>query len=204
MGRRREIEAGKPKHSRGKQLWSVLNSSFALWFLSSVVLGGLTAVITTYQKSHSEQMQKTNIQRRLNTEISSRLADGLVALRLDLKRIDNGQMFFASAVFMEAISYLDNRVTYGKKSYDFSIYPEYQHRSFRSLIFELSGVVERSTLPALREAEAAYKQLEDLADRAALGEDHSKLDKSISLGAVKKSMEILDRLQTNSFWRAQL
>lgn len=202
---RREIEAGMPKHSRGKQLWSLLNSTFTLWFLSSVVLAGLTAVITMHQKSHSEQMHKADIQRRLNTEIGSRIAESLDAMRLDLKRIESGQAYYAGSIYNEALSYLDNRVTYGPKLLDFSIYPDYKMRGFRSLIFELTFVVEQSTLPMLREAEAAYKRLEDLADQAPLGADYSKPpEKNVSLGAVKKTKEILDLLQANSFWRVQL
>jgi hypothetical protein len=100
---RREIETGMAKQSTGKQFWSVLNSSFALWFLSSVVIASLTTVVTMYQKSHSEQMQKTDIQRRLNMEISSRIAEGLVALHLDQKRIEGGKAFFASAISNEAL-----------------------------------------------------------------------------------------------------
>jgi hypothetical protein len=202
---RREIEAGMPERSKGNRFWSVLNSSFALWFLSSVVIAGLTAAVTTYQKSQSEHMQKADIQRHLNTEIGTRIAEGLVALRLDIKRIESGKVFFPSAVYTEAISYLDNRVTDGRKLLDFSTYPEYRLRSFRSLIFELSAVVEQSELPGLRQAEVTYGKLVALADHAALGENYSEPpDMSKSSSAVKESILILEQLQKNPFWKAQL
>jgi len=203
---RREIEAGRPTPSSAQQLWSLLNSSFALWFLSSIVLGSLTAAIATYQKSHSAHVQRAELRRRLNTEISSRMAEGLIALRLDLKRIENGQVFFASAVYDEALSYLDNKVTSETTALDFSIYPEYRWRSYRSLIFELSGVADRLALSALREAKASHTRLIELTDETALEERSSKKppDAHVSLSAVEKSIEILQRLQTNSFWQAQL
>jgi len=201
----REIEAEKLQQSRGQHVWSLLNSSFALWFLSSVVLGGLTAGIAKHQKSHSAHVQRAETQRRLNIEISSRIAEDLVALHLDLKRIENGQCFFASSVYCEALSYLDNCVTDETKTLDFSIYPEYRWRNCRSLIFELSAVVEKSTLPALREAKASHQQLVALADETAFNENSSKPpDNNVSLSAVMKSIEILERLQRNSFWQAQL
>lgn len=204
---RREIEAEISKQSRGKKLWSVLNSSFALWFLSSIVIAGLTAVVTIHQKNHSEYMQKTDIKRRLNTEITSRIKEALEALHLDIKRIDGGNVYPASSIYNEALHYLDNNVTDGQKLFDFSIYPEYRSRRFRSLIFELSPIVEKSELPQLRQAEATYKQLEKLADQAAIQETssmHLPSDKFVSLNAAKGSILILKQLQTNDFWQAQL
>lgn len=203
---RREIESRKTEHSRGKQFWSLLNSSFALWFLSSVVLASLTAAITMHQRSHADQMQKAEVQRRLNTEIGSRVAEGLVALRLDLKRIESGKKYFAGSIYTEAASYLDNRVTDGQKSLDVSIYPEYQKRGFRSLIFELGGVVEQSAFPMLRDAQANYKRLIDLSDQASVEEDYSQPppDKNVTRAAILKSIETLEHLQDNSFWQHQL
>jgi hypothetical protein len=44
-----------------------------------------------------------------------------------------------------------------------------------------------------------------MADEAALGENPSQPpDMNASLDAVKKSIEILEQLQANSFWHAQL
>ena len=202
---RQEMAVEKAAHSPGSRLWALANSSFVLWFLSSVVVGGLTAAVAMYQRSHATQAQKAEITRRLNTEISSRIAEGLVALHLDLKRIANGQVFFASGVYNEALSYLDNKVTDEARTLDFSIYPEYRWRSIRSLIFELSGVAEQSAVAALRDAKAAHTLLVELADEAALNEANSNgPDMSVSGGAVKKSTEILEHMQANSFWQAQL
>jgi hypothetical protein len=202
---RREIEGRGAKLSLAQKLWPLLNSSFAVWFLSSVVLAGLTAAIARYQKGHRAQAQRAEIERRLNTEIGSRITESLVAMHLDLKRIKNGQAFFASGVYSEALSFLDNNATYETKALDFSIYPEYRWRSGRSLIFELSAVSNRSALPALRGAKASYTHLIEMADEAALGENPSQPpDMNASLDAVKKSIEILEQLQANSFWHAQL
>ncbi len=199
----RDIEAGIPKHFGGKQAWSLLNSSFVLWFLSSVVLTVVAGAIAMYQKSYNEQIQKTEIQRRLNTEISSRIAEALVAMHLEQKRIETGASYFPSEVYNHALHYLNNRVTYMQQSYDFSIYPEYRQRGFRSLIFELRSVAERPAIPTLQQAEVHYKKLEELGDHTTLGVDYSKpatSDKAALLGAVTKASEILDRLQKNSSW----
>jgi hypothetical protein len=204
---RREIESKSSKHSRGKRLWLLLNTSFALWFLSSVVLGGLTAAIASYQKYHSEWSRKAETQRRLNTEISNRISEALDANHLYQQRINSGQVNEPSAesVYMNVLDYLDNHVTYDGKSYDFSIYPEYQQRKFRSLIFELSLVADRPMLPALRDADANYTKLTDLADQATVKVNLSTPDdKNTIPDAFKKSTEVLERLQGYSFWQTQL
>lgn len=187
-------------------LWTVLNSSFALWFLSSVVLAGITAAFARYQKNQSARTQKTATQEHLNTEISSRIADGVIAMRLEQKRVDNGKVYWSSAMYGEARSYMDNRFAGADgKVLDFSIYPEYQGRRFRSLIVEFSAVAMPSMLPALREAQAAYTKLEELADRTSLDEDYSKdPDRAPCLAAIKESCEVLERLQANPFWRSPL
>jgi hypothetical protein len=205
---RREIEAGRAKHSRGKRFWALLNSSFALWFLSSVVLGGLTAVVTQYEKKTTEQIRIAEIQKRLNAEISCRISEGLARLDLSQQAIKNGEALFTSVLYVEAIYYLDNRVTDNNgKLIDWSIYPEYQRRGFRSLVFELSTIVEPSALPSLREADADYEQLLALEEQTSGGEDYSKPptpDKAILLAANRKASEILERLQTIPFWRTQV
>jgi hypothetical protein len=202
---RLQIEMASRTPSGWKRLWSMLNSSFALWFLSSVVIAGLTAIVTNYQKRRGEDTQKVDTQKRLNIEIGSRIAEGLVALHLDHDRMDRGQVFFASALYSEALSYLDNRVVFEQKSLDFSVYPEYRTRSFRSLVFELSFVIDPSELPNLRQADGNYKKLADLADHAVMSEDVSRPpDKNTLSEAVKNSISIFDSLQTNSFWKGQL
>lgn len=202
---RRKIEADEAKKSPQDNLWSILNSSFAVWFLSSVVLAGITAAFAKYQKSHSARAQKSDIQRRLQTEISSRIAEGLIAMRLEIKRIDNGQTYWASDMYREAAFYLDNEVRDNTKVLDFSIYPEYRFRKLRSLLFEMTAVAEKSVRPQLIATKEGYTKLIELLDTTAMSEDGSKSpDMSITLDALKKTIEMLEGLQKNSLWQTQM
>ena len=195
---RRELEASKPKKSAGAQFWSLLNSSFALWFLSSVILTGLTSYWSWHRQQNDEKMKKLSIQKRLNTEVSFRIEEGLMALRLDKER---SIVYKPSSIYTEAKNYLDNKVT----GYSVSIYPEYPNRSFRSLLFELHEVVETSQLPELKQATLMYKRLEDLCDRNYVKIDSSKLsDKIKELNAINQSIGILDSLQMHTFWRIRM
>ncbi len=202
---RRQIEADSAKKSAQDSLWSILNSSFALWFLSSVVVAGITATFARYQRDHSARAQKNDIQRRLQTEIGSRIAEGLIAMRLEIKRIDNGQTYWASDMYREALFYLDNEVRDNTKVLDFSIYPEYRFRKLRSLLFEMTAVAEKSVHPQLSATKEGYTKLIELLDTTPMSEDYSKSpDMSVTLDAVKKAIKILEGLQTNPLWQTQL
>jgi FlaG/FlaF family flagellin (archaellin) len=190
---RREIEARRPKDSGGKRLWSLVNSTFGVWLLSSVVLGGLTFAYTTYQQQSAEKMRKAQAERRLKEEISGRVSNGLATMRQNRIRIERGEQGRTmEAVYNEAIGFLDNRVTSDSYTYDFSTYPEYKQRNFHSLTIELCALVGQSRLAALR---ASYDHLADLSGEA---EKETVFHKDTSLDAVKKSIEILEQLQANS------
>jgi hypothetical protein len=193
---RREIEARRPKDSRRKRLWSLVNSTFGVWLLSSVVLGGLTFAYTIYQQQSAEKMRMAQAERRLKQEISGRVANGLDTMRQNSKRIERGEQGRTmEAVYNEAISFLDNRVTSDSYTYDFSTYPEYKERKFQSLMVELGALAGPSRLAALREARASWDHLAALSGEA---EKETVFHKDTSLDAVKKSIEILEQLQANS------
>ena len=179
--------------------WSVLNSSFALWFLSSVVVSGLTAAVALYQKRHSAQKQRINLQTRLTTEISYRINNSLVAIRLDVKRVNAGNLYAQGWIYDEALSYLNNRVYSEKQLLDFSIHQDYKTRRFLSLVFELRSTVGAALLPALREAQNAYAAIEALADDAAI--ENPVQDKAGTLRAIGQSIEQLERLRDNEGWK---
>ncbi len=59
--------------SKRERVWSVLNSSFILWILSSVVLSSLTAGYTFYSNRRAKAEERSKLEYRLNTEISYRI-----------------------------------------------------------------------------------------------------------------------------------
>lgn len=177
---RREIETRRPEDSRGKRLWSLVNSTFGVWLLSSVVLGGLTFAYTTYQQRSAEEMRKAQTERHLKEEISGRISNGIATMHQDGRRIERGEQGRTMVmVYDEAISFLNNRV-----------------RNFQSLAIELGALAGQSRLAALREARASYDHLADLSNEA---EKEAVFHKDTSLDAVKKSIEILEQMQAKSY-----
>lgn len=195
---RRELETHMPPPSRRERLWLLLNSSFALWFLSSIVLAGLTTGFAYYESWRRGQERKVEIERRLDTEISSRIESALYGLRADKVRIDQGEVYAPRWIYSNTQSYLDNFfVADPSNPRDFSIYPEYQKRNFRALIYELRSSVDPSLRPELTDALTSYEQLLNLGST----ENDKAKDKSESLEAVEKAFEFVDSKLRKSRWR---
>src|SRR5579863_992777 len=87
---RQELESSAPPPARRQRLGAWLNSSFGLWVLSSIVLTGLTTAYTYYQNERGERNKKTETERRLDIEISSRMSAALARLRVDKAAIQQG------------------------------------------------------------------------------------------------------------------
>lgn len=202
---RQDLESIKPSPSLGERLWSLLNSAFALWFLSSVILAGFTAALTIYQNRRRSRIQKAELQTRLNTEISGRIEQAMVGMRLYQRRIEHGEPILVPTIYSHVISYLDNIWVFDRKNpRDFSIYMEFQRRTFRSLLFELSTVVDRAKLPILRRTLADYERTAQSASIIDVKKEAEPLDRNESIDAVQTMIALLQGLQAHPNWRFRM
>ena len=103
----------------------------------------------------------------------------------------SGQAQPPGTAYGTAESYLDN--SFPNTSWDFSIYPEYKARTFRSLVSELTSIADPSEQPDLKEAILGYDKLLDLAFRANGAEDETTQAKSV--------IDLLERL-TKHRWQS--
>jgi len=199
---RRELEAGSTPRSRGQKLWTLLNSSFALWFLSSVVIASLTGIVTTYERTHNEQAQKADRQTRLTTEIGFRVENGVSAVLADEQRIRAGEALSPFDVYGDGLNYLDNRVFYrggtNPEQIDYSVYAEYRDRKFRSLLVELKSVADKSAIPALVDADAQYMELFDLTSAAQVAAEQRQTTKNATIDDGEKTLQILRRIRLSN------
>ena len=168
---RQELRQALERGDRGpfmrEKLWSLLNSSFVLWFLSSIVVTALTASYGVYQRARDDEVRRLELQRRLDTEISGRIAAAVIGLRINRERIRRGDGIEADDVYVLVVSYLDNFfVSQADNPRDFSVYPEYRRRTFRSLLHELSRITVNSELDDLHEAAKAYDRISELGNVA--------------------------------------
>jgi hypothetical protein len=192
---RRDLEANAPKPLFAKRIWSVINSAFFLWCLSSVVVAGLTAAVATHQKSRDEQTRNAEQRKRITIEISNRVSEAIEAMDVDRARIAMHQSFHASWIYNEVVSYLDNFFrTDPSNPRDFSTYPEYRARTFRSLISELRTFQDPTALGASKQALDVFGQLiipSSLGDEA----DSKAADAGEDTNAVNRCGDILARIQ---------
>jgi hypothetical protein len=198
----RELEAARPSLPPSKRLWLLLNSSFALWFLSSVVLAGLTGWLASYQSRRNEQIKKAEIVRQLDTEIGNRMYQALAGLHVDEQRIKQHPSFPPTAIYGNVVLYLDNSfINNPSNPRDFSIYPDYRKRSFRSLILELNSLVDPSVRPELKEVLAGYEEFADLASiETKTGADTDQQAEFVAV--VAKSHDLLNSRLLKARWRS--
>jgi hypothetical protein len=138
----------------------------------------------------------------LDTEISNRIAAALAGSRVDATRIERGQSFTPQGIYDTAVRYLDNFfITDSLNPRDFSIFPEYRIRGFRSLVFELSTVVAPAELPELRDALRGYEQLADLGSIETAGE---KVEKKKSLEAATNATKMLKNRVLKPRWVSRM
>lgn len=148
---------------RRSRIWAFLNSAFFLWFLSSVVLSGVTFFYTQRQtqlqearakqekkdaedlarkqKKDADDLARVTTQKRLDAEIESRLC---YAHNLTKTRIVSSEALTTALVSLERP--LDGR-------YPVNVFPEYSSQSLRWLLWELL-----ETLPAQTQSEKDEKQ----------------------------------------------
>lgn len=171
--------------------------------MSSIVLTALTTSFGYLQNMRGAQARKAETERRLDNEISGRMSAALARLRVDKLEIAHGSFEAPADIYGDLGLYLDNFfINNPSNPQDLSIYPEFQKRNFRSLLFELSTIVKPAELPELREALGGYMHFKDLASvqDGSAGGDKRKRE---SIGAVNDLTEFL-RGQMKGRWQSRM
>jgi hypothetical protein len=174
-------------------------------FLSSVVLAGLTWAFTEYQGYASQEKAKEALKERLSTEIAFRISNAIAQNKLDTKRLNSGEQFSTYSLFSTDFDYLNNEV-YDRNAtppyqIDYSVFPEYKNRTFRSLLRELRNTVGKEDIKHLHDAEDEYIKLEDIVDAADLKMETSKVQSNATATDAETVHTSLLQLQSNSIWK---
>lgn len=164
---RRDMEMARPPLSKKKKLWTVLNSSFALWFMSTIIVGVISFSYAAWDKSGEEkrrsdeesrtvEREKTLATRKLDTEISSRLY--YFSQLLDIEE---------TGISVTPLLVLNNPSI---AEYPINVFPEFEKRTLQSLLWELVQVVPESEKDEIKNA---YEQAKTLSSLSLL-EQHMK------------------------------
>jgi len=126
---RHALEKQDTKQTLKQKIWVAINSAFFLWFLSTVVVGSIAILYTQHTERSKESEQDQVAIRKLDTEIKSRLY--YVATQIDPKRIED----------INASNVLLSLEKPSLESYPINVFPEYEKRNMRSLLWELHTLV---------------------------------------------------------------
>lgn len=194
----RQLEAEKPSPSTRKTSWELLNSPFALWLLSTVFVGLIGWGYANIQEFNKEQAHKKEIKRKVLNEISNRAIGSQFVLfdagtKLAQRDPDSPRSLFSTITEM-----FDGKAI-GAKSNVNSIYPEYQNRSFLSLITELDSVVNEGSKKYLSQAGEMYWELRISSKNDPEFEANDDVEKKVekSSKAIDKAKLLTDGLMTN-------
>jgi hypothetical protein len=180
----------------GEKIWVALNSSFGLWVLSSVVLAWITKAYSNRETRKAETLKKAEAAQRVDTEIAHRLAMAIAGARVDESRVESGSTN-PKNIYINYYDYLENYfIQNDTKGRDFSAFPEFRERSFRSLILELRTLVDANTGADLKIALDAFEELAEWGD---LGSEDSS--REACLEALVKVRELLEKRAVRPRWR---
>jgi hypothetical protein len=109
--------------------------------------------------------------------VTGRVAENLEALKLDERRLSDNKGFPVTWIYSESTSYLDNFFRNDKTNpRDFSVYPEYQSRTFRSLIIELRTLRVKNEQQLLDRLLESFDEMAKLSSIDAEGQTATKDD----------------------------
>lgn len=191
-------DSDKAPKTFGETVWAVLNSSFGLWVLSSVVLAWITKAYSARAAHKAETLKRCETAKKLDTEIAYRLAMSLDGTRINEARLQTSPTT-PRGIYQVAYNYLENYFIKGPDNRDFSVFPEYRERTFRALILELMTMVNPPEVPDLKKALDAYEELSENGDLGSLDPAPQAC-----LDAYAKVQELLQKRIVRKRWRSMV
>ena len=164
---RKELAAKSPAPTTWKgAALKALNSSFGIWFLSTIVIGLVTWSFASYSDYRQAEARKTEAIQKLDTEIAGRLLGARAVVDHMVSRLREGSAFYVRPyVFSEVVNALDMSGGVPRKG----VYPELRDRSLRSLLIELRRLASENQQDDLKAATTAYMSLQSHANVGSSG-----------------------------------
>jgi hypothetical protein len=184
---RRHLEEQKPSLSRGQKLWEIFNKPFVLWALSTLLIGLISWMYSSYQARVKELAERKETTYRIDVEVRNRIDATLEDLEGVKRAIQRGSKIWSPADAYDTAWRGMNRMPGSQAAAANFGYPEYRNKDFQSLITELNGLVSIDERPDL---DRATKTLEQLKNRSMEADTNgSEPEKSNSTEASVKATE---------------
>jgi hypothetical protein len=204
---RKELEAEDANKSKPKAVWKALNSSFAIWFLTTVVIGLITWSYAAYSDYRQAATRKDEGIQRLDTEIAGRVGAALNVIENMKAEMNQGTAYYPrTGVFDEVVKTLDLSPGAPRRG---GVYPDFRERSFRSLLVELQRLESKETQNDLKAASAEYVAILSNANRgtkagARMGSavDLTPTERDDMSKAISEAREAVDKLAGVARWKS--
>jgi hypothetical protein len=197
---RRELDSRLQRPSKTQRLWVLLNTSFALWFLSTVVVGVATWAYSTRQETSKSVMRDQETLQKLDTEIAGRLQTCIYFIEgAKLKLEARTDYMNRPMLFLNVVGCLDNDQSGGT-------YEQFTRRKFPTLILEAQRLVPTSGRPTLRAALDAYYELRKAAQAGSRSGASGQIGPDMSpehLEEGAKALEEARHIVNDKIWLAR-
>ncbi len=203
---RKELEEQADK-GKGAAIWKALNSSFAIWFLTTVVVGLVTWSYAAYSDYRQAETRKKESIQRLDTEIAGRVVAALYVIDNMKAEMDQGTAYFPrTGVFDEVAKALDLAPGAPRRG---GVYPEFRERPFRSLLVELQRLESTEKQNELKAASSEYVTILSNANRGTKAGARSGPDVNFTPAerdemskAISEARQAVDKLAGVTRWKA--
>jgi hypothetical protein len=133
---RTELASKQPARSR---IWSFINTSFGLWFLTTVIIGLATWSYSTMQERKKSAANERELLSKLATELAVRVAgclDEITSEENEASTNPTQALFSRSDLFRNVVGILDNVGTQQSGTFE-----EFAKSTFASLLVEQQPLV---------------------------------------------------------------
>ncbi len=179
-----------------------MNSTFALWFLSTIVVGLATWAYSSHEDSLRSAARDRETLQRLDTEIAGRVQYCIQYIegrrvKLDAQRLNVSNR---PMLFLQVADCLDGSSGSVGGS---GIYEEYAHRKFPALIIEIRRLLPRAERQSVADASAAYYDLRRISESGDRQGGLMRTDPDQTAAQLKEAEEAIEeasRLVKEQIW----
>jgi hypothetical protein len=136
---RHEIRQAVEKKSKWKHTWEILNGSFCLWAMSTIVLGLGTWMYSRYNEAAEKRRESQHLANTLEIELKYRLIrfrDELQTLRQSLEHRAKSDGDLPNAELGQSLKTLFREMDLPETT----AFPEFKSRSLISLLIQLGSI----------------------------------------------------------------
>ncbi len=135
------------KKEQTNKIWQFFNSSFGIWFLSTIVIGLFTFFFNNYIQNQKEKAERAQKIQKLDLEIESRISQFWVHMESTTKKLNDTTFTLKEGVGIDSVrifwkAFKNPSCSVCENPISIAMYAEFERRSTVSLIIELSSLLD--------------------------------------------------------------